>query len=60
MDIGASEVIAGGVKIPAADFIRTLPGQQLSPHRAGQYTVIVGNRLVRNAATGAPIVIGVR
>jgi len=59
-DIGASEVIAGGVKMPTADFIRTLPGQQLEAHRAGQYTVIVGNRLVRNAVTGAPIVIGVR
>lgn len=52
-------VRVGGVAVPLADFVKTLPAQQLMPVRPGQYAVIVNGRPVVNAA-GRPIVVGVQ
>ncbi len=52
-------VLAGGAQVPLAQFVASLPGQQLMPVRRGQFAVMVGGRPVLNA-NGQPIVIGVR
>jgi len=52
-------VRAAGVDVPMAEFIRTLPGQQLMPYRAGQYAVIVGGRPVVRT-DGRPVLVGVQ
>lgn len=57
-EIGGGDVIAGGVKMPAEQFIEALPGAQLMPARPGQYAVIVGGRPVIGA-NGRPVLIGV-
>ena len=52
-------VRAGGVEVPIAEFVKTLPGQQLMPVRMGQYAVLVGGRPVVNHLN-KPILIGVQ
>lgn len=58
-DLRTPTVRAGGVEVPVAEFIKTLPGLPLMPYRSGQYTPIVGGRPVVDAA-GRPVVIEVR
>jgi hypothetical protein len=53
------KVRAGGVQMPVADFLKSLPGMPLMPVRSGQYVPLVGGRPVVNSA-GQPIVIGVQ
>lgn len=53
------KVLAGGVPISAADFVKSLPGQELMYAGNGRYAVIVRGRPVVNAA-GKPIIIGVQ
>lgn len=55
-DLKTDTVRAGGVQMPAADFIKTLPGAQLMPARPGQFAVIVGGRPVTNATGGAILI----
>lgn len=57
-EIGGGDVIAGGVKMPAEQFVKAIPGAQLMPYRSGQYAVVVGGRPVIGA-NGKPVVIGV-
>lgn len=52
-------VRAGGAVVPVAEFVKTLPGQQLAPARPGAFGVLVGGRPVVNT-NGDPIVIKVR
>ena len=52
-------VLAGGVPLPLADFVKTLPGQQLMAVGRGRYAVLVGGRPVVNGQ-GKVVVIGVR
>lgn len=52
-------VLAGGAQVPLAEFVASLPGQQLMPVRRGQFAVLVGGRPVLNAK-GQPIIVGVR
>lgn len=52
-------VRAGGVPMPAADFLRNLPGLPLMPYRAGQFVPLVGGRPVVRE-NGAPVVIRVQ
>lgn len=59
-DIGTPEVIAGGVRMPTSEFLKTLPAQPLMPYRSGQFTPLVGGRPVLNPATGKSVVIEVR
>jgi hypothetical protein len=49
-------VRVNGVAVPAAEFVRTLPGQQLVPVRPGQYAVEVNGRLVVTDQ-GGPVII---
>jgi hypothetical protein len=56
---GGGMVRAGGVPVPVADFVKTIPGQQLMPVSKGRFAVLVNGRPVTNEA-GAPIVIGVK
>jgi len=58
-DLRTPTVRAGGIEVPVADFLKTLPTLPLMPYRSGQYTPIVGGRPVVDAA-GKPIVIEVR
>ena len=58
-DIRADTVRAGGVAMPAAEFLKTLPSLPLMPVRAGQFTPLVGGRPVVDGA-GKPILIEVR
>jgi len=51
-------VRAAGVEIPVADFVKSIPGQQLIAIRPGKFAVVVGGRPVTNSQ-GKPIVIGV-
>ena len=53
------QVRAGGVPMPVADFVKTLPGQQLMYAAPGKYVVIVSGRPVLNAK-GQPIIVGVQ
>jgi len=53
------KVRAGGIEIPLADFLQTLPGQELGFAGNGRYSVIVRGRPVVNTA-GKPIYIGVQ
>lgn len=53
------QVRAGGVPMPVADFVETLPGQQLMYAAPGKYVVIVSGRPVLNAK-GQPIIVGVQ
>lgn len=57
-EIGGGDVIAGGVKMPAEQFVKAIPGAQLMPYRSGQFAVVVGGRPVIGA-NGKPVVIGV-
>lgn len=52
-------VRAGGVPMPVAEFVKTLPGQQLMYAAPGKFAVIVGGRPVLNGQ-GRPILIGVQ
>ena len=52
-------VRVGGVEMPAADFVTSLPGQELMYAGQGRYAVIVKGRPVTNAE-GRPIIIGVK
>lgn len=49
-DIAAPDgkVLAAGRPMSVADFLSTLPGQQLMPYRPGEFAVIVGGRPVLN------------
>jgi hypothetical protein len=58
-DIKTDTVRAGGVPMPAAEFLKTLPGLPLMPYRAGQFTPLVGGRPVVDGA-GRPVIIEVR
>jgi hypothetical protein len=53
------KVRVGGAEMSAADFVATIPGQELIYAGPGRYAVIVKGRPVTNAA-GKPIIIGVR
>ena len=50
---------AGGVEVPVAEFVRSLPAQPLMPVRPGEFAVLVGGRPAVNAE-GAPIIVKVR
>jgi hypothetical protein len=52
-------VVAGGTRVPVADFVKSLPGQQLMYAGPGRYAVIVGGRPVLNAQ-GRPVLIGAK
>ncbi len=52
-------VRAGGAEIPVAEFVKSLPGQQLMPVSKGRFAVLVGGRPVVNAK-GDPIIVGVQ
>lgn len=55
----SGKVIAGGIEMPAEDFAKAIPGQQLfymGPHR---YAVLVRGRPVLNTE-GAPVIVEVR
>lgn len=58
-DMKKLTVRAGGVEIPVADFVKSLPGQQLMPVRPGEFAVLVGGRPVVNSR-GVPIIVKVR
>ena len=58
-DLKTDTVRAGGVAMPAADFLKTLPSLPLMPYRAGQFTPLVGGRPVLDGA-GRPVLIEVR
>jgi hypothetical protein len=58
-EIGSDTVRAGGVAMPVAEFIKTLPGQQLMPVSKGRFAVLVGGRPVVKA-DGEPVIVGVR
>jgi hypothetical protein len=58
-DIKTDTVRAGGVPMPAAEFLKTRPGLPLMPYRAGQFMPIVGGRPVVDGA-GKPILIEVK
>lgn len=49
-------VIAGGVPMPTADFVKSLPGQSLMFAAPGRYVVIVGGRPVLNEQ-GRPVIV---
>jgi hypothetical protein len=53
------EVVAGGTRLPVAEFVKSLPGQQLMWAGQGRYAVIVGGRPVLNAQ-GRPVLVGVQ
>lgn len=53
------KVIAGGQEMPAADFAKAIPGQELSFAGYGTYFVMVGGRRVINSS-GKPIRVEVR
>lgn len=57
-DLTKLTVRAAGVEIPVAEFVKTLPGQELMPVRMGEFAVMVGGRPVVNAA-GKPITVKV-
>lgn len=56
---GAS-VRAGGVEIPVADFVKGLPGAQLTYAGPGRFNVLAGGRPVMSADGKRRITIGVR
>jgi hypothetical protein len=58
-EIKSDTVRAGGVQMPAAEFLKTLPGLPLMPYRSGQFTPLVGGRPVVGA-DNKPILIEVR
>lgn len=45
-EIGAPEVVAGGVRVPSADWVKTLPGSELIYAGPGRYSVLVKGRPV--------------
>jgi hypothetical protein len=53
-------VRAAGVEMPAADFVKSLPGAELSYAGRGRYNVLVGGRPVMSGDGKKPIVIGVQ
>lgn len=57
-DIKTDTVRAGGVAMPAAEFLKTLPGLPLMPYASGKYTPIVGGRPVLDA-NNRPVLIEV-
>lgn len=57
-EVGAT-VRAGGVPMPATEFLKSLPGLPLMPYRAGQFVPLVGGRPVVRE-NGAPVVIRVQ
>ena len=57
-EIGAAEVIAGGVKVPAAEWVKTLPGAELIYAGPGRYSVLANGRPVTRP-DGKRVVIGV-
>lgn len=58
-ELGGRFVNAGGVSVPAADFAKALPEQQLVAVRPGEYVPMVRGRAVLNER-GAPVVVRVR
>lgn len=52
-------VRAGGVPMPLAELVQSLPGQQLMPVRPGEFAVIVQGRPVVNTQ-GEPVIVKVR
>ncbi len=58
-DLSKATVRAGGVEVPVAQFVQSLPAAPLMPVRPGEFAVLVGGRPVVNAA-GVPIVVRVR
>lgn len=57
-EIGSSDVIAGGVKVPTSEWVKTLPGAELIYAGPGRYSVIVKGRPVTKP-DGKRVVIGV-
>lgn len=57
---GAPTVRAAGVQVPAADFVKSLPGAELMFAGPGRYTVIVSGRPVMSADGKRPIVVKVQ
>lgn len=53
-------VRAAGVEVPAADFVKSLPGAELSYAGRGRYNVLVGGRPVMSGDGKTRIVIGVQ
>ena len=58
-DLSKATVRAGGVEVPVAQFVQSLPAAPLMPVRPGEFAVLVGGRPVVNAA-GVPIVVRVQ
>lgn len=58
-DLSKLTVRAGGVAVPVAEFVRSLPGQELVYAGPGRYSVLVQGRPVVNAE-GRRIVVGVQ
>jgi hypothetical protein len=52
-------LMAGGAHVPVAEFVKSLPGQQLMYAGPGRYAVIVGGRPVLNSQ-GRPVLIGAK
>jgi hypothetical protein len=58
-ELKTDTVRAGGVPMPAAEFLKALPGLPLMPYSSGRYAPIVGGRPVVDGA-GRPVLIEVR
>jgi hypothetical protein len=58
-ELGTATVRAGGMSLPAAEFLRTLPGQQLMYVAPGKFAVLVGGRPVTNEQ-GRPVIVGIQ
>lgn len=50
---------AAGVPVPMDEFLKKLPGQELTPVRPGEYAVLINGRPAVNSK-GVPVLIGVR